>query len=53
MGRRALAPNFAIVAVHAPFCYLVGITAMEFARADGRGLAGDRAAVGNAMFRNA
>jgi malonate transporter and related proteins len=48
-----LAPTFAIIAIHAPFCYLVGITAMEFARADGRGLAGTARAVGNAMFRNA
>jgi malonate transporter and related proteins len=48
-----LAPTFAIIAIHAPFCYLVGITAMEFARADGRSLAGTARAVGNAMFRNA
>ena len=38
-GRAALAPNFAIISIHAPFCYLLGTTAMEFARADGRGLA--------------
>jgi malonate transporter and related proteins len=48
-----LAPTFAIIAIHAPFCYLVGITAMEFARADGRSLAGTAGAVTNAMFRNA
>jgi malonate transporter and related proteins len=48
-----LAPTFAIIAIHAPFCYLVGITAMEFARADGRSLAGTARTVGNAMFRNA
>ena len=34
-GADALAPNFAIISIHAPFCYLVGITAMEIARADG------------------
>jgi hypothetical protein len=52
-GAAALAPNFAIIAVHAPFCYLLGITAMEFVRADGRGVAGTVRAVGRAMFRNA
>ena len=31
--------NFAIIAVHSPFCYAVGITAMEIARAGGAPLA--------------
>lgn len=52
-GAAALAPNFAIIAIHTPFCYSLGITAMEFARADGRGLAATLWAVVNAMFRNA
>jgi predicted permease len=52
-GAAALAPNFAIVSIHAPFCYLLGITAMEFARADGRGLADTARAVARAMFSNA
>lgn len=52
-GTDALAPNFAILAIHAPFCYLVGITTMEFARADGRGLIPTIQAVFGAMFRNA
>lgn len=52
-GPESLAPNFAIVAIHAPFCYLVGITAMEFARADGRGIVATARAVTTAMFRNA
>ena len=52
-GAASLAPNFAIVSIHAPFCYLLGITAMEFARADGRGLGGTARAVAQAMFRNA
>ena len=34
-GAAALASNFAIVALHAPFCYGVGITAMEIARNPG------------------
>jgi predicted permease len=52
-GAAALAPNFAIIAIHAPFCYLLGITAMEFTRADGRGLADTLRAVARSMFRNA
>jgi hypothetical protein len=52
-GAAALAPNYAIISIHAPFCYLLGITVMEFARADGRGLAGTMRAVATAMFRNA
>jgi malonate transporter and related proteins len=52
-GAGALAPNYAIIAIHAPFCYLVGITVMEFVRADGRGFASTLRVVANAMFRNA
>jgi malonate transporter len=52
-GAAALAPNFAIVAIHAPFCYLVGITVMEIVRADGRGMWATARVVANAMFRNA
>ncbi|MEL6204965.1 MAG: AEC family transporter [Pseudomonadota bacterium] len=37
-GADALAANYAIVAIHAPYCYLLGITAMELARASGAGL---------------
>jgi hypothetical protein len=32
-GPDALAPNFAIIAIHAPFCYLLGIVTMEVVRA--------------------
>ncbi len=52
-GPGALPPVFAIISIHAPFCYLLGITVMEFARADGRGLFGTGRAVVRAMFRNA
>lgn len=38
-GSEALAANYAIVALHAPVCYLLGVTVMEFARADGKPLA--------------
>ncbi len=51
-GPDAMAPNFAIIAIHAPFCYLVGITTMEFTRADGRGLGETARSVARAMFRN-
>ena len=47
-GRAALAPNFAIISIHAPFCYLLGTAAMEFARADGRSVA----ETGRAVPRN-
>lgn len=51
-GAGALAPSFAIISIHAPFCYFVGITVMEFARADGRGVLGTLRAVFRAMFRS-
>ena len=52
-GADALSANFAIIALHAPFCYAVGITAMEMARA--RGALGGQVAVKvlKAMFANA
>jgi Predicted permeases len=37
-GPEALAPNYVIVAFHAPLCYLIGITAMEGVKAHGAGL---------------
>jgi malonate transporter len=52
-GTAALASNFAIISIHAPFCYLVGIVAMEMARARGGGLARMPLAVGRAMAGNA
>lgn len=52
-GTDALAANFAIIAIHAPFCYVLGITAIEIARADGRGPAETTRAVLRALFRNA
>ena len=52
-GEDALGPNFAIIAIHAPLCYLIGITAMEMSRADGRGPLSTAKATVKAMFRNA
>ncbi|MRU16649.1 AEC family transporter [Roseovarius sp. A21] len=52
-GADALEANYAIIAVHSPFCYGIGITVMEVLRA--RGTPG-RALVGKvlkAMFSNA
>jgi malonate transporter len=37
-GRESLSANFAIVALHGPFCYAVGIMTMEGVRARGAGL---------------
>lgn len=52
-GADNLTGNYAIVAFHSPFCYMVGITAMEVIR--GRGHGGGRmvGSVLKAMFRNA
>ncbi|MEM1430425.1 MAG: AEC family transporter [Pseudomonadota bacterium] len=54
-GAEALTGNYAIIALHAPFGYALGITAMEIARAGG-GKIGSRAFAANvlgAMFSNA
>ncbi|MCP1168869.1 AEC family transporter [Limimaricola litoreus] len=37
-GADALQANFAIIALHSPFCYAVGITAMELVKAGGGSL---------------
>lgn len=52
-GADALAANYAIIAVHAPFCYAVGITAMELVRARGTAWRFLPGKVLGAMFRNA
>jgi len=52
-GVDALAPNFVIISIHAPFCYLLGIVVMEFSRRDGVGLAATVTRAGKAMFSNA
>lgn len=51
-GVDTLGPNFALVSVNAPICYLIGITAMEILRADGRNAAATTRVVLRAMFRN-
>lgn len=52
-GPDALTGNYAIIALHSPFCYGLGITVMEITRNRGEsGLVMARA-VARAMFRNA
>jgi predicted permease len=51
-GPGALEANYAIVALHAPFCYALGIGAMEIARARGHGLRAAAAAIARALGRN-
>ncbi len=51
-GPEEIAAMFAIVSIHAPFCYILGITVMEFTRADGRGPAATLGVAGRAVFSN-
>ncbi len=52
-GAQALGPNFAIVAFHAPFAYTIGVTAMEIARANGKGILATLGSVARSMSKNA
>jgi malonate transporter and related proteins len=54
-GPESLTANYAIIAVHSPFCYGLGITAMEFARAKASGKPNRHLPmiITKAMFRNA
>jgi predicted permease len=52
-GAGALAGTYAIIALHAPFCYFLGITTMEIARSTGQGAAATARKVVSAMFHNA
>ncbi len=51
-GAQSLDPAYAIISLHAPFCYLLGITAMEFMGARGPTVLGTASKVVKAMFRN-
>ena len=51
-GADALGPNFVLISLHAPFCYTIGVTAMEFAKAEGVGLGQTLMSVVRAMARN-
>lgn len=52
-GADALAANYAIIAIHSPLCYAVGITSMELMRNRGGRLRDTARQVFIAMFRNA
>lgn len=52
-GEAALAPVFSIVAFHSPFCYLLGITAMEITRNRSGRLLQAVPRILKAMFSNA
>lgn len=52
-GAAALGPNYAIIALHSPFCYALGITAMEIARNSGGGIFTTARNIFASMFRNA
>ncbi|WP_227268726.1 AEC family transporter [Roseobacter weihaiensis] len=52
-GPEALTGNFAIVALHSPFCYGLGITVMEITRNRGKSPLVMARGVASAMFRNA
>ena len=52
-GPEALAGNFAIIAVHAPYCYVLSIIAMEFARSGGQGLAATTGQITKSILQNA
>lgn len=51
-GPAALAANYAIIALHAPYCYAVGLTLMEVVRAQGA-RAGLPRRIARAVLRNA
>ena len=51
-GAGSLAPNYAIIALHAAFCYATGITAMEVVRAGGGGFAAGLRSVAGRMAGN-
>lgn len=52
-GADALAGNYAIISIHSPFCYGLGITVMEILRARGKSPAMIVPTVLKAMFSNA
>jgi predicted permease len=52
-GVESLAPNFVIISIHAPFCYLLGIVTMEIVRRDGAGPWATAQRAAKAMFSNA
>ena len=52
LGEQYLPAAVAVVSMHAPFCYVLGISCMEAARADGRGLLATVRVVIITIFKN-
>ena len=52
-GEEALKHNYAIVSVHAPFCYFLGITVMELIRSTEKSISKKTLVIFKAMFSNA
>ena len=52
-GEDALQPVYAIIAIHAPFCYITGITTMELARAGGQPLGKTLKRIAHEVLTNA
>ena len=52
-GEEALRHNFAIVSVHAPFCYFLGITVMELIKSTEKTFSKKSLVIFKAMFSNA
>lgn len=52
-GPGALAGNYAIIALHAPVMYLIGVTVMEIVLGRGQGVAATARRVLSSMFQNA
>ena len=52
-GEDALQHNFAIVSVHAPFCYFLGITLMELVKSSEKSIRKKSVVVLKSMFSNA
>jgi len=51
-GADTLGPNFAIIALNAPFCYLLGIASMEALRSDGRTFSATVITIVKSVFSN-
>ena len=52
-GEEALKHNYAIVSVHAPFCYFLGITVMELVRSTEKSISKKTLVIFKSMFSNA
>lgn len=52
-GVAALPANFAIIALHAPLCYAIGVTVMELVKADGKSAIAVATDITKSLFKNA